>query len=124
MPGKVFVFSFFCKFSRMFILNCFVWAVFSVQPVWAQQDPEFPAGGVVYAHLSQGVVTAFDQSADNYLVGLGIHPQYTIVPGLFRMGLRANMAYTQKQWYFMAGPSGINLFPRTNKNEDPFSDNF
>ena len=74
-----------------FALCCFL------QRSYAQQDPEFPKGFVMYAKLHSGMITDFTSYPDLFIGGLQVAPQYTVVPHLLRAGLIAGSFYEGKK---------------------------
>jgi hypothetical protein len=71
----------------------------------AQTDPEFPKGAVFYIEGHHGVATNFHRSPDIFVSGLRANPQITIVPQHLRLGGTAELAFTNKTFYGLFGPT-------------------
>ncbi len=71
----------------------------------AQDDPELPKGWVFYIEGHHGVSTNFHRSPDIFVSGLRIHPQVTVVPHHLRFGATAELAFTNKTFYGLFGPT-------------------
>lgn len=72
----------------------------------AQDDPEFPKGWVFYAEGHHGLSTNFKGSSpDIFVAGLRANPQVTIVPQHLRFGAAAELAFTNKTFYGVFGPT-------------------
>lgn len=70
------------------------------------QDPEFPKEFIMHLKLHNGMVTNFNgNSADQYVGGIQLVPQYTIVPHLIRGGVILDGFYTGKKLQGAAGPT-------------------
>lgn len=76
----------------------------SLQHSYAQQDPEFPKGFIMYAKLHSGMVTDFTSHPDLFAGGVQLTPQYTVVPHLLRAGLIAGSFYGAKKIQGEFGP--------------------
>lgn len=64
---------------------------------------EFAKGWVFPLEISQGAVTAFDQSPDLYLASLAFSPQVAVIPGKLRLGVTGGGAFTNKRIYGIGG---------------------
>ena len=71
---------------------------------YAQNDPEFPKGWVMYFEAQQGLRTTFDPRPDLFATSASLCPQITVVPAHFRIGGSAGLAFTDKQFSGMFGP--------------------
>lgn len=75
------------------------------------RTPEFPKGYVGYLNLQQGLVSDFETSPDAYQIGFTFNPQYTVLPGLLRIGALGAGIYTQHRWHAQVGPTvALRLF--------------
>ncbi|MGI8951350.1 MAG: hypothetical protein ACR2FN_07170 [Chitinophagaceae bacterium] len=72
---------------------------------FAQSDPEFPRGFIMYLKLHNGMVTNFTSSSDLYIGGVQLIPQFTVVEHLLRVGAIADGFYTDKKLQAAAGPT-------------------
>ena len=70
----------------------------------AQEDPEFPRGGVFYLSAQHGVKTGFDENPDLFVGGVGISGQITLIPSHLRGGFYGDLAFTNKRFTFLVGP--------------------
>ncbi|MES2647746.1 MAG: hypothetical protein V4717_12765 [Bacteroidota bacterium] len=74
--------------------------------LFAQQDPEFPKGFIMYAKLHNGLVTNFkDDVPDLYVGGIQLVPMVTLVEHKLRGGLIVDGFYTGKKIQAAAGPT-------------------
>ena len=73
--------------------------------VIAQKDVEFPKEFIMHARLHNGMVTNFSRAADQYIGGLQLVPQYTLVVNKIRGGLVADAYYTGKKMSAAFGPT-------------------
>lgn len=64
---------------------------------------EFTKGWIFPLELSQGAVTAFNETPDLYLATLAFSPQVTVVPGRLRIGVTGGGAFTNKRIYGIGG---------------------
>jgi hypothetical protein len=89
--------------SRRFpiVLGC----IFFMQICFAQNDTEFPKGFIMHAKLHNGMITNFKQSADLYVGGIQLVPQFTLVEHKLRAGLVAGAFYAGK---VLEGQFGLN----------------
>jgi hypothetical protein len=99
------------------LLRPLVYALFLINllqsyPASAQtKTPEFPRGFVGYLKLQQGVVSDFKNTPDNYQIGFTINPEYTLLPGILRVGVKAGGIYTNHKWGIQGGPAvSLRLF--------------
>lgn len=70
------------------------------------KSPEFPKGLTGYAYLQQGVVSDFNKNTPrHYQVGLGIRPEWTIIPQTLRVGVQAQLINARNTWQLQAGPT-------------------
>lgn len=77
---------------------------------YAQKDPEFPKGFVLYLHAQDGMVTNFTTAPDLFVAGLGLTPQVTVIPGYLRLGATASAVFNNKKLDGLFGPNiGIKL---------------
>lgn len=72
---------------------------------FAQSDPEFPKGFIMYAKMHSGMVTDFSSGPDLFTGGIQLAPQVTVVPHVLRAGLIADAFYTSKKIQAAFGPS-------------------
>jgi hypothetical protein len=78
----------------------------SMQLFAQHQDPEFPKEFIMHLKLHNGMVTTFKGSMpDNYIGGLQLVPQYTIVKKLLRGGAILDGFYTDKKFQGAIGPT-------------------
>lgn len=90
-------------FLRSLILLPFLLGLHSIS--YAQSDPEFPKGFIMYGKLHSGMVTNFTSAPDLYTGGFQLAPQVTVVPHLLRVGIIAGAFYTNKKINGEFGPS-------------------
>ena len=72
----------------------------------AAQDPEFAKGFIMHLRLHNGMVTNFNHfSPDQYVGGIQLVPQITLVESRLRGGIIADGFYTAKQFQAAFGPT-------------------
>jgi hypothetical protein len=86
------------------LLLCIACSLF-LSTVFAQKDPEFPKGWVMYLESHHGIATNFQQSPDLFVGFLSITPQVTIVPSHLRLGGTAGLLFTNKRFDGLFGPN-------------------
>ncbi|MGC4231445.1 MAG: hypothetical protein QM594_00405 [Niabella sp.] len=70
-----------------------------------QADTEFTKGWLLTGRLTNGAITNFKSTApDLYTGGMGLNTQFTVVPGLLRLGANAGAVYNNKKISGMFGP--------------------
>jgi len=70
-----------------------------------QADTEFTKDWLLTARLTNGAITNFKSTApDLYTGGVGLNTQFTIVPGLLRLGANAGAVYNDKKISGLFGP--------------------
>ena len=70
------------------------------------QDPEFAKGFIMHLRLHNGVVTDFHQfSPDQYIGGIQLVPQITLVEHKLRGGIIADGFYASKKFQAAFGPT-------------------
>ena len=78
----------------------------SSQCIIAQNDPEFPKEFIMHLRLHNGMVTNFHQfSPDQYVGGIQLIPQFTLVEHKLRGGIIAGAFYTGKKFQGEFGPT-------------------
>jgi len=65
--------------------------------VFGQNATEFPTGYVLHAKIHNGMLTRFNSEPDQYTGGFQLVPQWTVVPGHWRIGLIAGAMYSAKK---------------------------
>ena len=74
--------------------------------LFAQTDPEFPKGFIMYAKLHNGMVTNFkNNTPDLYVGGIQLVPMFTVVAHRLRAGIVADGFYTNKKLQAAIGPT-------------------
>jgi hypothetical protein len=71
----------------------------------AQQDVEFPKEFIMHLKLHNGMVTNFTHAPDQYVGGIQLVPQYTLVVNKIRGGIVADAYYTGKKMGAAFGPT-------------------
>lgn len=71
----------------------------------AQDDPEFPKGSIIYFRLHNGMITTFHSPPDQYVAGVQLVPQITIIPSKLRAGVIAGGFYANKKLQAALGPT-------------------
>jgi hypothetical protein len=72
----------------------------------AQDDPEMPKGWAFYIEGHHGLSTNFKGSSpDMFVAGLRTNPQVTIAPHHLRLGVTGELAFTNKKFYGLFGPT-------------------
>lgn len=73
--------------------------------VAAQADTEFPREFIMHLKLHNGMATNFSSQPDQYVGGLQLVPQYTLVKNKLRGGIVAGAYYTAKELNAAMGPT-------------------
>ena len=81
----------------------FLTLIFTLR-TFAQTDPEFSRGAILYLSAHQGVNTAFNASPDHYIGGMDLTTQFAIIPGHLRLGAGGGFVFTNKNISGLAGP--------------------
>lgn len=84
----------------------------------AQTDTEFPKEFIMHIKLHNGMVSNFTNVPDQYVGGIQLVPQYTIVTHKLRAGIIGDLYYTGKKIQAAIGPTIS--FKLTNFNAKPF----
>jgi len=88
------------KFINLITLFCCL----LTSHIFAQNDPEFPKGFIMYAKLHNGMVTNFKSAPDLYVGGVQLVPMFTVLEHKLRAGIVADGFYTDKKLQVATGP--------------------
>ena len=89
-----------------FVIPTILLFLISFKSMAQDQDPEFPTEFIMHLKLHNGMVTNFKgNSPDQYVGGIQLVPQYTIVKRLIRGGVILDGFYTGKKLQAAAGPT-------------------
>ena len=87
------------------IIPLMLLSLYSLQLSAQQSDTEFPKEFIMHLKLHNGMVTNFTNAPDQYIGGIQLVPQYTLVKNKIRGGIIADGYFTGKKFQAAFGPT-------------------